>query len=129
MKTFSEWMAERHPESIDEGFFKNAALALGAAGAIAAGSAGFMGQNTTNDQGRPAAASRDIESDPTFQRDVRLLGRGRATERYNQRTAQKKMRDQLKVKAASSGTFKQGKLTGDYSNNSVTSDDADEYLR
>lgn len=66
MKTFSEWMAERHPESIDEGFFKNAALALGAAGAIAAGAAGLGGPAATHHPDRPAAASHD---DDDFDRE------------------------------------------------------------
>jgi hypothetical protein len=40
MKTFHEWVAERHPEAIEEGFFKN--LALGAA--IGAGAMGMGGK-------------------------------------------------------------------------------------
>ena len=39
---FSEWVEKKHPEALEEGFLKNAALALGTAGAIAAGAAGMV---------------------------------------------------------------------------------------
>lgn len=59
MNTFSEWVAETHPESLDEGFWRNALLA----GTLAAGS--FMGHGVQGaepvakpDAGRAAATSR-----------------------------------------------------------------------
>ena len=57
---FSEWVEKNHPEAIEEGFLKNAALALGTAGAIAAGAAG-MGRGFTHD--RPSATRMDDDFD------------------------------------------------------------------
>lgn len=128
MMTFQEWMVERHPEAIEEGFMKNVALA-GALAAGAAGAAGWTGGGKAAHPDRPGAASRDMESDPTFQRDTRIFGRGRATERYHQRSGRENMADQLKAAGKSSGTFEQGKLKTDYTKSSATSDDANEFLR
>ena len=58
MKTFSEWVAETHPESLDEGFWRNAMLA----GTLAAGSLMGHGAHAAEpvkpDAGRAAATSR-----------------------------------------------------------------------
>jgi hypothetical protein len=70
MKSFHEWVAERHPESIEEGFFKN--LALGAA--LGAGAMGMGGKllpksiyPTTN---RAAATARADEMDDDFDDEI-----------------------------------------------------------
>lgn len=59
---FSDWVAENHPESLEEGFLKNAALALGTAGAIAAGASGMAGRGHMSDQNRPSA-TRSVDED------------------------------------------------------------------
>jgi len=61
MKTFSEWMAESHPEPIEEGFLKN--MVIG--GALAAGAAGAMGWGggKAATPERPAAAHAQEEDD------------------------------------------------------------------
>jgi hypothetical protein len=72
IKTFSEWMEERHPEAIEEGFFKN--LALGTA--LAAGAAGLGGKFLQGSghptSGRPAAAAQedDFDDDDDMERGV-----------------------------------------------------------
>ena len=57
-------MAENHPESLKEGFLKNAALALGAAGAIAAGASSLGGKGLVA-HSRPSATrmADDFEDD------------------------------------------------------------------
>jgi hypothetical protein len=55
---FSEWVEKNHPEALDEGFIKKAALALGAAGAIAAGASG-IGRGLTSHHDRPSATRMD----------------------------------------------------------------------
>lgn len=71
MKTFQEWMVERHPEELDEGFVKNLALA----GALAAGAAGLAGRgvggsgHTSPVHGRPAASQTQDDFDQDFDRE------------------------------------------------------------
>lgn len=60
---FSEWVEKNHPESIEEGFLKNAALALGAAGAIAAGASAIGGRGMNSHQNRPSATRIDDDFD------------------------------------------------------------------
>lgn len=62
MKTFSEWMVERHPEELDEGFMKNLALA-GALAAGAAGAAGWAGGDKTAAPERPTASQTQDQDD------------------------------------------------------------------
>lgn len=59
---FSEWVEKNHPEALEEGFLKNAALALGTAGAIAAGAAG-MGRGFPSHNDRPSATRMDDDFD------------------------------------------------------------------
>jgi hypothetical protein len=65
MKTFQEWVAEKHPEAIEEGFFKN--LALGAA--IGAGAMGVGNRlmsspsNPTPDRSSATARADDFDDD------------------------------------------------------------------
>lgn len=42
---FSEWLEKNHPESLDEVSLRNTMLALGAAGALAAGASGLIGKS------------------------------------------------------------------------------------
>lgn len=62
MKTFQEWMVERHPEELDEGFMKNVALA-GALAAGAAGAAGWMGGGKAAAPDRPTASQTQDQDD------------------------------------------------------------------
>lgn len=62
MKPFSEWMAESHPEELDEGFTKNAALA-GALAAGAAGAMGWVGSGKATTPDRPTASQPQDEED------------------------------------------------------------------
>lgn len=62
MKTFQEWMADNHPEELDEGFMKNLALA-GALAAGAAGAAGWAGGNKTSAPERPTASQTQDQDD------------------------------------------------------------------
>ena len=69
---FSEWVAEKHPESLEEGFLKNAALALGAAGAIAAG-ASSMGVRNLTPQSRPSATRMADDFDDDMDSEERSI--------------------------------------------------------
>lgn len=133
-------------ERLEEGWKDWATAGAIAAAGIGAAADGVAHYATHRSAERPAAASGDMESDTTFQRDARILGRGRATERYNQRMGHKKMADQLKAAKKGSGTFRQGAMGGKVPDvggdegpsiggmggaipkTSATSDDAADYL-
>lgn len=70
MKTFQEWVEENHPETIEEGLFKN--LALGAA--IGAGAMGLAGKGLPSVQdllpGRAAATQSQDDFDDDFDDEV-----------------------------------------------------------
>ncbi len=72
---FSEWVAENHPESLEEGFFKNAALALGAAGAIAAGASGLGGKGLVGHQNRPSATRMADDFDDEDSEEMSMTAR------------------------------------------------------
>jgi hypothetical protein len=62
MNTFHEWMADNHPDTLDEGFLKNAALA-GAMAAGVAGATGWMGGENAGNPNRTSASQTQEEDD------------------------------------------------------------------
>lgn len=65
MKTFHEWMADNHPETLDEGLLKNVALA-GALAAGVAGASGWMGDGKATHSGRSTASQAQDEDEDNF---------------------------------------------------------------
>lgn len=128
MHGFREMIKVMERERLEEGWKDWATAGALAAAGIGAAADGIAHYARHRSAEGPVATSGDMESDPAFQRDARILGRGRATERYNQRNGHKKMSDRLKASGRSSGTFRQGELDGTVPKASATSDDAADYL-
>lgn len=67
MKNFNEWLAERHPEALNEGWMQDIAKSKGvrnfvAGAALAAGGLGMSGANAGDVPQRPAATAQDSQS-------------------------------------------------------------------
>ena len=66
MKNFKEWLEQEHPETIEEGFFKN--LALGSA--LAAGAMGMAGKFNQNTHHAPSRTTASQSQDDDFDDEV-----------------------------------------------------------
>ena len=117
MKTFNEWILEKHPELDEANLLHN----LIAAGTIGAASLGMMPSSFGGDSLAQKAQERQtvMQNDPAFQRDVRVFGKGRAIERYNQRESLRKQRPTEKKPTDTKPI---------YQKKSVSSDDAKDFF-
>ena len=67
MKTFNEWLEEKHPEMIDEVTFSPAVRKFGAAALLAAGGLGMMGRSANAaDAKNPVKQSEEEDHDEDF---------------------------------------------------------------
>jgi hypothetical protein len=117
MKTFNEWILEKHPELDEANLLHN----LVTAATLSAASLGMMPSSFGGDQLPQKAQERQtvMQNDPAFQRDVRVFGKGKATERYNQRESLRKQRPTDKKTTDNKPT---------YQKKSVSSDDAKDFI-